>query len=116
MIAKPSHNIQRAVKSACYRAHREYIVCKIPPQKDDEEVTMKYFPINHNRWKAFIALPIDGSDAQHKNQLKNYVFSLLNDSSLSVDDVQDCVNSSIRKFESKSEKIEGKSIFNIIEI
>ena len=40
MIAKPSHNIQRAVKAACYRAHREYIVCKVPTQKDDEEVTM----------------------------------------------------------------------------
>ena len=48
---------------------------------------MKYFQIGTNRWKAFLAQPIDGSDAQHKNQLKNDVFSLLNDSSLSVDDV-----------------------------
>ena len=85
-------------------------------KKDDKEVKMKYLKIGTNRWKAFLAQPIDCAAPQHKNQLKNYVFSLLNDSSLSVDDVQDCVNSSIRKFESKSQKIEGKFIFNMIKI
>ena len=104
MIAKLSHNIQRAMKNACFRAHREYIVCKVTTQKDDEEVKMKYLKIGTNRWKALLAQPIDCAAPQHKNQLKNYVFSLLNDSSLSVDDVKDCVNSSIRKFESKSKK------------
>ena len=98
------------MRSACYRAHGEYIVCEIPTQKKDEEVKMKYTEIGTNRWKAFLAQPIDCAAPQQKNQLKNYIFSLLNDSSLSVDDVKDCVNSSIRKFESKSQTIEGKFI------
>ena len=46
MVAKPSHNIQRAMKSTCHRAHREYIVCKVPTQKDDKEVTINYSKIN----------------------------------------------------------------------
>ena len=66
MVAKPSHNIQRAMRSACYRAHGEYIVCKIPKKKD-EKVEMKYTEIGTNRWKAYLAQPIDCAAPQHKN-------------------------------------------------
>ena len=53
----------------------------------------------------------NSSNASHKIQLKNHITSLLNDSALSVDEVRECLISSIYEFESKSKKNDGKFFF-----
>ena len=70
----------------------------------DEENGIKYTKIRCNRWNAFLAQTINSSNASHKIQLKNHITSLLNDSALSVDEVRECLISSIYEFESKSKK------------
>ena len=116
MTTKASHNLQRIVKSTCTRAHGEFITCKLPQKKDGKELEyeenrIKYTKIKCNRWNAFLAQTRNSSNASHKIQLKNHITSLLNDSALSVDEVRECLISSISDFELKSEKNDGKFFF-----